>query len=273
MAALASLASRWRFKLTTLHPNHSPRVTLVGAGPGAADLLTLRALRALISADVVVYDALVGEDVLALIPEHCRRISVGKRGHRASTAQSFINKLLVSLAKSGKAIVRLKGGDPSIFGRASEEIEALERAGIPVDIVPGITTASAAAAQFGFSLTKRGVAQQVLFLTGRTALGTQTALDAARDPTTTLCLYMGCADSLAITQALIALGRSPSTPTLIARNVGRTNANVNITSLQSLATTISRQEDDGPGLIVIGEVCRDARQHSDLVQTLSAQVA
>jgi uroporphyrin-III C-methyltransferase len=264
---IASLAFGRRFRLTKIYPNHSPRVTLVGAGPGAADL------RALTSAEIVVHDALVGEDILGLIPEHARKINVGKRGHRASTAQSFINKLLISLAKSGKTIVRLKGGDPSIFGRASEEMAALESAGIYVDIVPGITTASAAAAQFGFSLTKRGIAQQVLFLTGRTALGTQTALDAACDASTTLCLYMGCADSLAITQALIALGRSPSTPALIARNVGRANASVRVTSLQSLPVTITRQQDDGPGLIVIGEVCRDARDHNDLVQTLSAQVA
>jgi uroporphyrin-III C-methyltransferase len=236
------------------------RATLMGAGPGAADLLTVRGHNALLQADVVVHDALVGEDILALIPEHVRTIEVGKRGHRASTAQSFINRLMVRLAKSGKKVVRLKGGDPSVFGRSSEEIAFLEAEGIGVDIIPGITTASAAAAQFGFSLTKRGVAQRILFATGRTALGAQGDWAGADDPATTLCLYMGCGDSEAIVDMLIAKGRDPFTPALIAFNVGRDNARLVKTSLVELPNAVAQHADGTPGLIIIGEVCRDAQQ-------------
>lgn len=234
------------------------KVTLVGAGPGAADLLTVRALNALRSADIVVHDALVSPDVLALIEPPTRLIEVGKRGHRLSTGQDFINRLMVKLAKSGASIVRLKGGDPSVFGRATEEIETLKAAGITVEIVPGITTASAAAAQFGFSLTKRGAAQRVMFATGRTAFGAQDEWGAASDPATTLCLYMGCADSPAIVKALLDLGRAPQTPALLALNVGRANARLITTNLLGLPEVVAQHARGAPGLIIIGEVCLDA---------------
>jgi uroporphyrin-III C-methyltransferase len=254
-------------------PLPSPnRVTLVGAGPSAADLLTLRALKAIEQADVVVYDALVGGDVLRLIPEAARKIEVGKRGHRISTAQSFINRLMVKLAKTGANVVRLKGGDPSIFGRSSEEVAFLEAAGIGVDIVPGVTTASAAAAQFGFSLSKRGVAQRVLFATGRTALGAQGDWAGAGDPLTTLCLYMGCGDIAEIATRLIDLDRRPTTPTLVAYNVGRPDARLITATLADLPEIIAAQSHEGPGLIIIGEVCRDAKAQSNLAQDLYQQL-
>jgi uroporphyrin-III C-methyltransferase len=245
----------------------------MGAGPGAADLLTVRALKALQRADVVIHDALVSEEILALCPTDARKIAVGKRGHRLSTSQSFINKLIVKLATSGARVVRLKGGDPSIFGRAFEEMTALNAADIGVEIIPGITTASAAAAQFSFSLTKRGQAQQVLFLTGRTALGAQTSFTGAADHSTTICLYMGCADCDAITRLLMELGRAPTTPALIARNVGRADAHLTVTTLAQLAQVVARQSQEAPGLIIIGEVCADAQGHSALIDTASAHVA
>ena len=137
-------------------PNKSAGcVKLVGAGPGAADLLTLRALRAIESADVILADALVSAEIRTLFPARAKVIEVGKRGHRFSTPQDFINRLMVRLALKGQQVVRLKGGDPSIFGRASEERTFLELRGVRVEVIAGVTTASAAAAQFGFSLTER----------------------------------------------------------------------------------------------------------------------
>jgi uroporphyrin-III C-methyltransferase len=239
----------------------------------------VRAVNMLKHADVVLHDALVSAQILALIPEATRKIEVGKRGHRVSTGQSFINRLMVRLAKSGKVVVRLKGGDPSIFGRSSEEIDFLERAGIRVDIVPGITTASAAAAQFGFSLTKRGVAQRVLFATGRTAFGAQGQWEGAADPTTTLCLYMGCGDIGAIVQSLLDMGRAPQTPALVAFNVGRDDAHLAKATLISLPDVVQQNGRDGPGLIVIGDVCTDAQQAAQIIDagadqlTQDAQVA
>jgi uroporphyrin-III C-methyltransferase len=259
--------------LTANQASIKPCVSLVGAGPGAPDLLTVRAVRALETADVIVYDALVTEAVLGLAPDHVRKIGVGKRGHRASTSQSFINKLMVRLALQGARVVRLKGGDPSIFGRAQEEIAVLEAAGVEVEIIPGITTASAAAAQFGFPLTQRGSAQSVLFLTGRTVLGMQANLRAAADPTTTLCLYMGCADCEDIANQLMKLGRSAKTPALIARNVGRFDATMEVTNLANLGSVVAAQTSQAPGLIIIGEVCASAHNHSALVDDLRTHVA
>jgi uroporphyrin-III C-methyltransferase len=248
------------------------KVSLLGAGPGAADLLTMRGYQALLAANVVVHDALISPDILALIPGDARTIEVGKRGHRVSTAQSFINRLMVRLAKAGGSIVRLKGGDPSIFGRSSEEIDFLERAGIQVEIIPGVTTASAAAAQFGFSLTKRGVAQRVIFATGRTAFGTQEEWSGALDPTTTLCIYMGCGDIEMIAATLIERGRAPSTPALVAYNVGRDDSILVSTILADLPACIAQQNANGPGLIIIGDVCHDARHSKNQIEALCTQL-
>jgi uroporphyrin-III C-methyltransferase len=235
------------------------RVLLVGAGPGAADLLTLRALRAIQSADVVLHDALIGADVLALIPAHVRRIEVGKRGHRLSTQQDFINRLMARLARGGAAVVRLKGGDPSLFGRAAEERAFLETRGIDVEVIPGVTAASAAAAQFGFSLTKRDVARNVLFATGRTAHGARLDWRAAADPETTLCVYMGCADLETITAELMASGRPADTPAVAAIDVERPHAQLIKCTLAELAAQARTAGASGPVLIVIGPACADAR--------------
>ncbi len=237
---------------------HNGEVQLVGAGPGASDLLTLRALRAIEAADVVLHDALVGEDILALIPAQARRIEVGKRGHRLSTAQDFINRLMARLAKSGAKVVRLKGGDPSLFGRVAEERLFLEARGVHVEVIPGITTATAAAAQFGFSLTKRENARRVVFATGRTAQGAQLDWAAARDPGTTLCLYMGCGDIAAIAAELIAAGRAPSTPAIAAINVERPGARLVSTDLASLTAALAQEKHGAPVFIAIGEACADA---------------
>lgn len=231
------------------------RVLLVGAGPGAADLLTLRAVRAIEAADVILHDALIGEDVRALFPAQARAIEVGKRGHRPSTPQDFINRLMARFALQGRTVVRLKGGDPSIFGRAGEERAFLEARGVPVDVIPGITTASAAAAQFSFPLTMRDRARKILLATGRTVHGGERNWRAAADDETTLCLYMGCADIARIACDLIEAGRAPHTPAIAAIDVERPNARMIRSTLSRLAGDLAKEMTDGPVFIAIGHAC------------------
>ncbi len=189
------------------------KVWLVGAGPGAADLLTLRAARLLSEADVVLHDALVEEAVLALAPR-ARKVAVGKRACRPSTAQRFINKQIVDAARAHATVVRLKGGDPMMFGRAEEEIEALEAAGIAWEVVPGVTAASAAAAALGRSLTRRGVSRSVSFVTPTVGEGesANTGWIAAARGADTVAVYMGGRQLGAIAAALVDAGRPASTP-------------------------------------------------------------
>lgn len=189
------------------------KVWLVGAGPGAADLLTLRAARLLAEADVVLHDALVDEAVLALA-SHARKVAVGKRACRPSTAQRFINKQIVDAARAHRTVVRLKGGDPLLFGRAEEEIEALEAAGIAWEVVPGVTAACAAAAALGRSLTRRGVSRSVSFVTPAVGEGEAANtgwIHAARGSDTAV-IYMGGRQIRAIAAALVEAGMEASTP-------------------------------------------------------------
>jgi len=185
------------------------RVTLVGAGPGDAELLTLKAMRALQSADVILFDDLVSDDVLELARREAKRLMVGKRGGQASCGQKDINDLMVRLALQGKQVVRLKSGDPMIFGRAGEEIEHLERAGIPVEIVPGITAGIALASALGISLTHRDMAQSVRFVTGCAKTGRlPEGLDwrGLADPNTTTIFYMAGGTAGTIVQRLMEVG-------------------------------------------------------------------
>lgn len=235
-------------------------VLIVGAGPGAADLLTLRALRAIESADVALVDALVSAEIHALIPARVRVINVGKRAHRRSTPQDFINRLMARYACSGARVVRLKGGDPSLFGRTAEERAFLERLGVSVEVIPGVTTASAAAAQFGFALSERGKARRVLFATGRTMSGPEGDWAAAADAKTTLCLYMGCAHIADIVARLIMAGRAPHTPALVAIGVERPEAHAIATTMAQLARDVAHLDGETPVFIAIGEACRGARR-------------
>jgi uroporphyrin-III C-methyltransferase/precorrin-2 dehydrogenase/sirohydrochlorin ferrochelatase len=202
------------------------RVTLVGAGPGDAELLTLKAVRALQAAEVILFDDLVSEDVLELARREAKRLMVGKRGGRASCAQEEINDLMTRLALQGKHVVRLKSGDPMIFGRAGEEIEHLESAGIPVDVVPGITAGIALASALGVSLTHREMAQSVRFVTGCAKTGRlPDNLDwrGLTDPLTTTIFYMAGGTAGAIAAHLVEEGFSPDTPAVMVSNVSRGN--------------------------------------------------
>lgn len=242
------------------------RVQLVGAGPGAADLLTVRALRAIEGAQALLYDALVGEDVLALAPAACLKMQTGKRAGRTSMKQGTINRLMLRLARKGLRVVRLKGGDPSIFGRVGEEAAFLHAHGIETEVVPGVTAACAAAAQFGFPLTHRGEARRVVFATATTREGalTESGWAAAGDPETTLALYMGRDQLAAAADRLIAHGRAPATPALAIENAGRPEARVVSGTLKSLAGTLAGEQFDGPVVLLIGEVAARSAAYAPL---------
>jgi uroporphyrin-III C-methyltransferase/precorrin-2 dehydrogenase/sirohydrochlorin ferrochelatase/uroporphyrin-III C-methyltransferase len=192
----------------------APLVHLVGAGPGDPDLLTVKALRLLQGAEVVVYDRLVSPAILELIPAGATRVYVGKATGRHTLPQDEINALLVKLSRSGRRVVRLKGGDPFVFGRGSEEAEHLARHDIASEIVPGVTAASGCTAGFGIPLTHRGLANGVRFVTGHCRENGELDLnwDSLADPDTTLVIYMGLATLPKISRRLIAAGLPPDTP-------------------------------------------------------------
>ena len=224
------------------------KVVLLGAGPGAADLITVRGARILGQADVVLYDALVTEDMLALCPQ-AEKIPVGKRSGQRSTAQTVINRQLIDCAKKYKLVVRLKGGDPMMFGRADEELRALEAEGIEVEIIPGITAALAAAASTKQPLTKRGVARSVAFFTSSTAPShpEQTTLPDCD----TLIQYMGGREAITTAQKLLAQGRSPSLPVVVIENCSRANERILRLQLNELEQGLA--DCHGPVLVMIGE--------------------
>ena len=245
------------------HETKPGRVLLVGAGPGPADLMTVRAMRAVQGATALLYDALISDEVLALAPRACLKIQTGKRAGRASLKQETINRLMLRLARRGLDVVRLKGGDPSVFGRVGEEVEFLEAHGVETQVVPGVTAASAAAAQFGFPLTYRGEARRVVFTTARTQDGAL-AQDwaAAADPEATLAIYMGAAQAAACFESLIAAGRAPDTPAMAVENAGSPSARRFAGTLETLARDLPSGL-PGPVLIMVGEVTARGRQ--DLV--------
>ncbi len=224
------------------------KVYLVGAGPGAADLITVRGARLLAQADVVLYDALVTPEMLEL----CRGadlIAVGKRSGQRSVAQTIINQQLVDCAGKYGLIVRLKGGDPMLFGRADEELRALEAAGIEVAIVPGITTAVAAAAAAKQPLTKRGVARSVAFFTSSTA--PDHPEHPALPETDTLVQYMGGREAAATAERLLADGRRPDLPVVVVENCSRADERILRLTLAELAHGL--EPGHGPVLVMLGE--------------------
>lgn len=233
------------------------KVTLVGAGPGAAEYLTLKAVRALQGADVILFDDLVSGEVLELARREARRMMVGKRGGRESCRQEDINELMLTLARQGKSVVRLKSGDPMIFGRAGEEIESLERAGIEVSVVPGITAASAMAAGLKVSLTHRDHAQSVRFVTGHSRKGElPETVDwkALADPAATTVFYMGGRMAGRIRGRLLAEGSKPSLPVCAMTNISRENEAFWSGTLADLEEGVGTLAPGGPVLIAVGDV-------------------
>ena len=233
------------------------KVYLVGAGPGAPDLLTLRAAEILGRAELVFHDALVHAQTLALA-SRARKILVGKRSGRHSTAQSFINKRLVDAARKHGVVVRLKGGDPSLFGRAQEEIDALRRAGIDFEIVPGVTAATAASAELGVSLTRRGLARHVAFVTPRAGRGERrndwAASVLAAD---TAVIYMGAGLAEGISAELIARGKAKATPLVLVESATLPERRILRGTLADLPA-LALKAGGGPAVLLLGEVLRDA---------------
>lgn len=230
------------------NPSDFGKVYLVGAGPGAQDLITVRGARILAQADAVLYDALVTPQMLELCP-HAVKIPVGKRSGQRSTEQTQINEKLIECARRYKLVVRLKGGDPMLFGRADEELRALEAAGIETAVIPGITTALAAAASAKHPLTKRGVARNVAFFTSSTGINEP---DEVRLPECdTLVQYMGGKEAIKTARRLLAGGRPPATPVVVVENCSRENERIVRLCLSELEQGLSQFK--GPVLVMIGE--------------------
>jgi uroporphyrin-III C-methyltransferase len=231
------------------------KVYLVGAGPGAADLLTVRAARLLARANIVFHDALVEPELLALAPQ-AEKIAVGKRCGAHSTSQRFINKRLADAAARHAVVVRLKGGDPMLFGRAQEEIDALAAAGVEVEVIPGVTAALAAAADLNLSLTRRGVARSVAMVTPRVGEGESPhAWARAAANADTAVIYMGAGQADAIVAALTAHGLKADTPVVLVENASRPAVSHVAGMLADLPDLASRRG-NGPAVIVVGEVGR-----------------
>ncbi|MES2353088.1 MAG: uroporphyrinogen-III C-methyltransferase [Pseudomonadota bacterium] len=229
------------------------KVYLVGAGPGAPDLLTLRAAKLLAEADVVFYDALVHPDTIALAV-NAKKIAVGKRAGQLSTDQRFINRILVEAGLRHACVVRLKGGDPMLFGRAQEEIDALNAAGVPLEVVPGITSALAAAASLKTSLTKRGISRSVTFATPRVGHGETPGewADAAASGDTAI-LYMAISEAEAVRAALMSRGVAPDTPVVIVENASLPNERQIRGILETLPEIVTNRM-SGPAILCIGQV-------------------
>src|SRR6187399_1309033 len=229
-------------------------VWLVGAGPGDPELLTRRAERLIGAASVIFHDALVGPGVLELVPRHVRLVSVGKRTGRHSKDQKTIDALIVEAALAGERVVRLKGGDPSIFGRSTEELDACRAAGVPVHVCPGVTAASAAAASLGLSLTLRGLARRLTFVTAHARAGEELVLDwqALADPQATLAVYMGKAAAPAVAGQLIRAGLASDTPVVLVENASLPDERHFTTRLDLLPLAARTALGDGPAVILIG---------------------
>jgi uroporphyrin-III C-methyltransferase len=243
-------------------------VWLVGGGPGDPDLLTVKALRLLQSADVVVHDRLTPQPVLDLAGPQARMIDVGKRKSRHTLPQDDINALLVALALEGLKVVRLKGGDPFVFGRGGEEMQACREAGVLVEVVPGVSAALAAAAGEGAPLTHRGMAQAVTFVTGHAASGQAPDLDwnALASANHTVVVYMGLSSAPIITARLIEAGRAASTPVLAVENASRPDERRVLFTLGQLPSALSGI--DGPAILIIGEVAALAEDATLLDEVL-----
>lgn len=249
------------------------QVYLVGAGPGDPELLTVKAMRLIQSADTIVYDRLISKEILRLAPESCSQIYVGKSTDRHTLPQEEINRLLVNLAKEGKNMVRLKGGDPGIFGRVGEEADELSKHGIPYEIVPGITAAQASASVLGIALTHRDYAPKLTLISGHRRENQPFEVDDSEliDPNQTLVVYMGVSTAETLSSQLIEAGRDASTPVALIERVTAPDQRVFLTTLDDLPATIERHQIKPPALIVVSKVVATCQKFSfeDLVSEIA----
>ena len=238
------------------------RVALVGAGPGDPDLLTIKAARLIAEAEVVFVDRLVGKGVMELVSPTAQIVPVGKSKGEHSVPQDEIHRRMIEAACAGRRVVRLKGGDPFIFGRGGEEVEAMRAAGVEIEIVPGISAALGVAASAQIPLTHRDIAQAVTFVTGHAALGKEPDLDwtALARPNQTVVVFMGVGTADVIAARLIAVGRDPTTPVAIVENGTRANEVRAFGILGNVADLIQANGIQGPALLIIGEVAALAQR-------------
>lgn len=234
----------------------TPKVTLVGAGPGDPGLLTRKGYDALQTADVVFFDELVSPEIVDIMPAHVRCIYVGKPNQSASISQADICQQVIAAARAGLKVVRLKGGDPMIFGRTGEELDALRAAGVEVDIVPGITSATGAAASTRISLTHRDHAQQVTFVTAARREGALAEVRGLAGKGRTLVVYMGITRARALTDAFLSDGVDGALPVAIVENATRADERVIITTVAELSTAVARHDVRSPALFIVGDVVR-----------------
>jgi uroporphyrin-III C-methyltransferase / precorrin-2 dehydrogenase / sirohydrochlorin ferrochelatase len=254
--------------LLASNPRQAGSVTLVGAGPGDPELLTLRAVRALQSADVILFDDLVSTDILDFARREAKKMLVGKTGHAPSCRQDEINALMISLAKAGRVVVRLKGGDPMIFGRADEEIAACRAAGIAVEVVPGITTAQGAAGRLLVSLTRRGEARRLQYITGHSRGGKLPAdIDwkSLADPTATTVVYMPTQTLPDLVAAALKAGLDPNTPAVAVVSATRADERVIAAPIAALPARLATEPPSGPVVAMIGRVFAEHLENATAV--------
>lgn len=268
LATFAPAHEKWDSVSTARARAVRGRVVLVGAGPGDVELLTIKALRAIESADVILHDALVSPQIMAVARRDAVLISVGKRGGRTSCKQTAINDLMVAYAKAGKAVVRLKSGDPSIFGRSGEEISFLRSEGIEVGVVPGVTTATAMAAALGVSLTHRDCAKSVRFVTGHSkhgALPEDVDWQAIADTSATTIFYMGAQNVNALVSRLLDLGMPSTTPCAVAASVGHPDEEYRRCTLTTLQPAVRSLAKGAPIIFGIGQVFAATEQLEGMI--------
>ena len=254
-AALDRLLAEWHSK----HPEKTGEAYLVGAGPGRADLITLRGRQLLSQSEVVLYDRLVGEEVLEFARRDAELISVAKTPRKPSIKQPDVNALLIRHVRDGKRVCRLKGGDPMIFGRGGEEVEALVEAGLPFQVVPGISAAQGCACYAGIPLTLRGAAQSVVLTTGHTERGIAEVSEFS--PGQTLALYMGVAKYPVLSERLVQRGYDRQTPVAVVERGTADDQRVICTVLEKLGAAAEAHRVESPALLVVGETSRFARDH------------
>jgi uroporphyrin-III C-methyltransferase/precorrin-2 dehydrogenase/sirohydrochlorin ferrochelatase len=270
-AALKNIPDASAFAAASASGAAAGRVTLVGAGPGDPDLLTVRALRALQDADIVFYDELVSPEILDRARRDAARIAVGRRVGKPGIGQDAINRLMIEAARSGQRAVRLKGGDPFVFGRGGEEVEALREAGVAYSVIPGISAGLGAAAQFEVPLTFRHEALRITFLTAHKARDAE-AVDwsTLTDEKMTVVVYMGMTAAASVRAGLLAAGRSPQTPVGVFARVTRPDAQAVVGTLGELPDLVEKI-DGGPAILIIGEVVAHSApwRHQSLNQVIS----
>jgi uroporphyrin-III C-methyltransferase/precorrin-2 dehydrogenase/sirohydrochlorin ferrochelatase len=253
------------------------RLTLVGAGPGDPELMTLKAVRALASADVILFDNLVAPEILDFARREARTMLVGKSGHGPSCRQDDINALMVRLAKAGKHVVRLKGGDPMVFGRAGEEISACRAAGIPVEVIPGVTAAQGAAARLCASLTHRDHARRLQYVTGHDRSGALPDLEwtSLADPFVTTVVYMPTRTLAALAAKAIEAGLDPATPAVAVARATRPDEEVIAATIATLPALVASRSPPRPVLVMIGRALAAAALdvHDSTNEKASARAA